>query len=67
MRAGERDEAPPLVRASREARARLPLSFAQQRLWFIDQLEPNNSVLQHPGRGEAGGEIGPRGAGASDQ
>src|SRR5262249_23947398 len=42
MGAGERDETPPLVRASREGR--LPLSFAQQRLWFIDQLEPGNTV-----------------------
>jgi len=27
------------VRVERPAGAELPLSFAQQRLWFIDQLE----------------------------
>src|SRR4030095_14980022 len=47
MRGGERIEAPPLVRVEREGS--LPLSFAQQRLWFIDQLEPGSALYNIPG------------------
>lgn len=34
-------QAPPLVAINRDGK--LPLSFAQQRLWFLDQLEPGSS------------------------
>ncbi|MEH2095023.1 amino acid adenylation domain-containing protein, partial [Nostoc sp.] len=33
--------APPIL--SRTGNAELPLSYAQQRLWFLDQLEPNSA------------------------
>jgi amino acid adenylation domain-containing protein/thioester reductase-like protein len=38
--------APPILR--REENAELPLSYAQQRLWFLDQFEPNSSFYNIP-------------------
>jgi amino acid adenylation domain-containing protein len=52
--AGEADKAsrtgaaeiPPIVKVSRNGR--LPLSFAQQRLWVLDRIEPNNPLYNTP-------------------
>jgi amino acid adenylation domain-containing protein/non-ribosomal peptide synthase protein (TIGR01720 family) len=46
IREGKGLSVPPIERVSREAP--LPLSFAQQRLWFLDQLEPGNPVYNIP-------------------
>ncbi|RYZ40511.1 MAG: amino acid adenylation domain-containing protein, partial [Myxococcaceae bacterium] len=41
-----RAKTPPLTRADRTSAP--PLSFAQQRLWFIDQLEPGTTLYNMP-------------------
>ncbi|MDE3103532.1 MAG: amino acid adenylation domain-containing protein [Acidobacteriota bacterium] len=41
-------ELPPLVAVERTGP--LPLSFAQQRLWLMDQMEPNNPLYNIPRR-----------------
>jgi amino acid adenylation domain-containing protein len=39
---------PPLRRVPRDPEAEMPLSFAQQRLWFLDRLQPGNPVYNLP-------------------
>jgi amino acid adenylation domain-containing protein len=49
---------PPIVRVPRDAG--IPLSFAQQRLWFLDRLLPENPFYNMPGalRLEGGLDVG---------
>ncbi len=46
LRAGSARPAPPLVRVSREED--LPLSFAQERLWFLHRLAPGSAAYNMP-------------------
>jgi amino acid adenylation domain-containing protein len=55
-RAGDGAESvPPLVAVNRAGE--VPLSFAQQRLWFLDQLEPNSSFYNVPTAVRLSGEV----------
>ncbi len=54
-RAGARRQEPPLQRLPRDGD--LPLSFAQQRLWFIDQLEPGSVLYNVPKAFRVGGAL----------
>ena len=46
LQSGATLQAPPLAPA--DTSGPLPLSFAQQRLWFIDQLQPGSSTYNMP-------------------
>ena len=54
-RQGAVEMTPPILTVNRE-RA-LPLSFAQQRLWFLEQLEPGTAVYNVPAGVRLGGEV----------
>ena len=52
-----RDALPPITPADRSRP--LPLSFSQQRLWFVDQLEPANPAYNVPGAVRLRGDLDP--------
>ncbi|HVR99435.1 MAG TPA: amino acid adenylation domain-containing protein [Thermoanaerobaculia bacterium] len=55
--AGSQPVSPPLARVAREGG--LPVSFAQQRLWLIDRLEPGSSAYNMPLALRVRGRLGP--------
>ncbi|HEX7332938.1 MAG TPA: amino acid adenylation domain-containing protein, partial [Pyrinomonadaceae bacterium] len=48
LAAGAGDDAPPLQKLERREGEEIPLSFAQQRLWFLDQLLPDKPIYLVP-------------------
>ena len=55
QRTADNQQLPPLVATSRNGH--LPLSFAQQRLWFLDQLEPGTIAYNLPMAARLTGQI----------
>ena len=47
---------PPLAKVTRDGKP-LPLSFAQQRLWFLDRLKPGDSAYNVPSAVDVEGEL----------
>ncbi len=45
---GPGEQAPPIVPVPRDGPGALPLSFSQQRLWFIEQLDPGDPAYNLP-------------------
>ncbi len=58
LRAGRGPAPPPLVAVDRP-RDRFPLSFAQQRLWFLDRLQPGGSAYNMPQAVRVRGPLAP--------
>jgi amino acid adenylation domain-containing protein len=48
LRGGAGEAVPPVVRVPRRGGERLPLSFAQQRLWFLWQMDPAGAGYNMP-------------------
>ncbi len=55
IRRGKRLQAPAIEAAGRDGQ--IELSFAQQRLWFLDQLEPGSSTYNMPSAVRLSGEL----------
>jgi len=58
-RRGEEPPIEPVPRDARVAEEGLPLSFAQERLWFLDQLHPGSAAYNIPGALQLEGPLEP--------